>query len=393
MKSTEEQLIHDLRNVATIVRGAAETLHTDGSSLSAEMSANLAAMLSRRSEMLIRLIDDLSTVHALNSGSLGLQIQAVDLAETVHNIVADHHELMAGGLRLQLAPDAVVLADPLRLVQVIDNLLTNALRYGGQNVEVRAVRDGQVVVLTVADDGKGIDAALAERMFDAHTSGTTSRLFGGSGLGLAIVRELCTALGGSVEYDGENGTTFTVRLPAVAQTTVDLGRDAARKGHAVSFWKDHSTLAETVATYAAQGLVGGEAVVLALTVPHHDLVEARLAELGFDVDTAKQRGQYLAIDATAVRTALEVDGHVDQVRFDEIIVSAVTGVRERWQTFRVFGEIVDVFWQDELPELALELENCWNRFRAWSDFPLYCGYEMTAGQHEVCACHDAMLIA
>lgn len=393
MKSTEEQLIHDLRSVAIIVRGAAETLHTDGASLTAEMSANLAAMLARRSEMLIRLIDDLATVQALNSGSLGLELRAVDVADTISTVVADHQELVDSGFSVEVAPGARVLADPMRLVQVIDNLLSNAIRYGGSSVQVRAELEGDVVAIAVSDNGTGIDPALAGSMFEAHARGTTSRLFGGSGLGLAIVRELCTALGGSVTYDGTDGTTFTVRLPAVPDPRAELGHDAARKGHAVSFWQQHQVLVQTAARYAAHGLVQGEAVVLALTGPHHALVAEELTQMGFDVAAARERGQYVAIDANQVREALEVDGHVSWDRFEATVGAAVAQVDERWARFRAFGEIVDVFWRDGASHLALELEACWDQLRAQVSFPLYCGYEMDAGQNEVCACHDAVLIA
>jgi anti-sigma regulatory factor (Ser/Thr protein kinase) len=350
-------------------------------------------MLARRSEMLIRLVDDLTTVRALTSGSLGLELQAVDVADTISSVVADHRELVDSGFSLAVVPGTRVLADPLRLVQVVDNLLTNAIRYGGSNVLVRVELEGDVVAIAVSDDGAGIDPALADSMFEAHARGTTSRLFGGSGLGLAIVRELCTALGGSVTYDGSDGTTFTVRLPAVPDPGVELGEDAARKGHAVSFWQDHGVLVETAARYAAHGLVRGEAVVLALTGPHHVLVAEALEDLGFDVEAARDRGQYLAIDATAVRETLEVDGHVSWERFDATVGAAVAQVDERWARFRAFGEIVDVFWRDGAGHLALELESCWDQLRAQVSFPLYCGYEMAAGQHEVCACHDAVLVA
>lgn len=393
MQSTEVQLIHDLRNVAAIIRGAAETLQSDGPTLPPESSAHVASMLARRSDMLVRLIDDLATVHELNHGGLALQLQAVDLADAVRDVVADHHKPGSPMVIVEIDPGTIALADPVRVIQILDNLLSNALRYGGSVVCIRAWRDAGQVVVTVVDDGDGIAAGLVDTMFAPHTRGSTSRLFGGSGLGLAIVRQLCHALGGGVEYDRRLGTTFTVRLPAVATTSADLGADAARQGHSVSFWKSHAELADAVAGYAVAGLVAGEAVVLAMTEAHQGLVEERLAELGVDVAAAKRLGQYVRLDAAAIHDGLVVGGHIDTDRFTDVVGGTIEAVEERWLGFRVFGEIVDLYWREGDQQLALELETCWNRLRARIDFPLYCGYELAPGQDEVCGCHDAVLTA
>ena len=94
---------------------------------------------------------------------------------------------MVGSSRItvDVADDALVVADPTRITQVLDNLVTNALRYGGPDVQVRAVREGAHVILTVSDDGPGIPEDLVDTLFDAYVHGRTSHGLGGSGLGPA----------------------------------------------------------------------------------------------------------------------------------------------------------------------------------------------------------------
>ena len=123
---------------------------------------------------------------------------------------------------MDVAPDAVVIADPVRVTQVLDNLVTNAIRYGGQNVHVSAERAGSSVRLTVSDDGIGVPDELVDTLFDAYVHGTASHALGGSGLGLLIVRQLCEAMNGTIEYDGTNGTRFTATL---ARPPRSHGRD------------------------------------------------------------------------------------------------------------------------------------------------------------------------
>ena len=130
------------------------------------------------------------------------------------------------GREIKVANDAksipVVNGDASRLHQVLLNLVTNGIRHGGEDatVTLRLHREANDVLVDVIDDGKGMsqdDAAhIFERFYRADTSRT--RDTGGSGLGLAIVHSLVEQHGGSISVDSElgRGTTFTVRLPALA---------------------------------------------------------------------------------------------------------------------------------------------------------------------------------
>jgi signal transduction histidine kinase len=214
VRDVEAQVIHDMQNTAMVLREAASQLHRNRDSLPPGIVEHLTEMMDRRTEMLVRLLGDLSTAHLADRGELDLEMQSVSLPEMCRDVVAERHPVVGGGeITLDVAADAQVLADPVRMTQVLDNLITNALRYGGPHVEVRAVRDDSHVVLTVQDDGEGIPPHLLDTLFEAYVHGDASHRLGGSGLGLMIVRQLCEAMSGTIAYDGLDGTRFTATFP------------------------------------------------------------------------------------------------------------------------------------------------------------------------------------
>ncbi|MCX6395477.1 MAG: ATP-binding protein [Propionibacteriales bacterium] len=393
MREFEAQLIHDMRNTACVIRGAAETLHLTHESMPTAALSDITGMLTRRSDMLVRLLEDLATMHALDRGDLTVGLQSVDLTETCDDLISAYQDQLGNRIHVELAADALVLGDPLRITQVLDNLLSNAARHGGHEVAVRAWLEGHEVRVAVTDDGPGVPEALVDSLFDPYSRGGASQQLGGSGLGLAIVHRLCAAMGGSIAYDNTAGTTFTVTLPAVPHPSGRTRKDAALAGHSVSFWVEDQTLADAVTDYVATGLANGEGVAIAMTESHRALVATCLAARGFDLDAARTIGQYLELDADEVSKAIVLDGRVSPDRFEAIIGTTIRTIDSRWRTFRVFGEIVDVYWRAGSGDLSLQLENCWNRLRATVDFPLYCGYQVSEEQESLRHCHDAVLVA
>ena len=128
------------------------------------------------------------------------------------------------------------------------------------------------------------------------------------------------------------------------------------------------------------------------TPAHHLLLESALEELGIDPVAATVSGQYVPLDADRLHHDLERQGHIDRERFEVLVGATVEQVTSRWQKFRVFGEIVDLYWRRGDDHLALELEACWNSLRSRIPFPLVCGYELAPGEsadriHHV---HDAV---
>jgi two-component sensor histidine kinase len=395
VRDVEAQVIHDMQNTATVLREAASQLHRHRETLPPGVVAHLTEMMDRRSEMLVRLLSDLSTAHLADRGELDLSLQAVSLPEICRDLIEERQPILGSSrISIDVADDARVVADPTRITQVLDNLVTNALRYGGPHVEVRAVREGAHVVLTVADDGEGIPAELVDTLFDAYVHGTRSHGLGGSGLGLMIVRQLCEAMSGTIEYDDKDGTRFTATFPALPVPTQELDPDVAA-GHSVSFWHTDEDLAESIVAYVANGLAAGEAVLVAATPAHHDVLEDGLMAIGIDPAAAHASGQYLPLDANALHTHLPKGQHIDHERFDAIMGEAVERVSRHWRGFRAFGEIVDLYWRTDHDHLALELEACWNNLRRRLPFPLLCAYQLAPGESAgaICDCHDTVVSA
>ena len=395
MRNVEAQLIHDMQNTATVLREAASQLHENGDSLPRGVVAHLTEMLARRSDMLVRLLGDLSMCHLAERGELDLSLQRVSLSDVCHELIADRMPSIGSPITIDVSDDAVVLADPLRLTQVLDNLISNALRYGGPNLTVSSTRDATSVQLSVSDDGPGVPDELADTLFRAYAHGPASQSLGGSGLGLFIVRELCEAMGGTIAYDGTRGSRFTATFPAVPVASEKLGHDVAGAGHSVAFWHLEVNLADDLVAYVANGLTAGEAVVVAATPEHLKLLETGLVLVGIDPVEAIVSGQYLPLDATALHAELSQHDHIDHDRFETMVGEQVRRVSASWRGFRVFGEIVDLYWRHSDDHLALELESCWNDLRAKVPFPLLCGYELAPGENagEICDFHDMVVSA
>jgi len=178
------------------------------------------AIMRRQVTHLKRLVDDLLDVSRIASGKLNLHLRPLDLAETVRHTVA-----ALPGLAITLeAPDTLwIEGDDSRLVQVLNNLLSNAARFGGTATHVSLVadHDAGLARLTVEDNGIGMDASLLSRVFEPFYQAPQplARHTGGLGLGLAIVRKIVELHGGSVSADspGPNqGSRFEVLLPLAA---------------------------------------------------------------------------------------------------------------------------------------------------------------------------------
>ena len=274
----------------------------------------------------------------------------------------------------------------------MDNLVTNALRYGGPNVEVSAVREGAHVLVTVSDDGPGIPEELHATLFDAYAHGAASHGLGGSGLGLLIVRQLCEAMSGTIEYDRHGPHLASPRPSRRSPLRAwQLDPDAA-SGHAVAFWHTDENLAESLVAYVANGLAAGEAVLVAATPAHHQLLEdGLLAHRRRPRRRACVRAVPPARRRRAARPTCPGSGTSTPNGSTRSSARPCERVSSRWRGFRVFGEIVDLYWRSHDDHLALELEGCWNDLRSRVLFPLLCAYQLAPGESAgaICDCHDA----
>ncbi len=212
---------HELRNPLSAIAAAIEVLnHVDAG---ADTATSARSIIVRQTRHLARLMDDLLDVARVISGKILLTSQPLNLASLVERLlattqltgIADRHHLIIG------LDEVWIDADATRIEQVVNNLLTNALKYtpaGGQ-IEVRVGRDGEQALLEVRDTGIGIQPALLPKVFDLFVQAerTLDRRAGGLGIGLTLVRRLVELHGGTVSASSSAaGTVFTVRLPAVA---------------------------------------------------------------------------------------------------------------------------------------------------------------------------------
>ena len=186
-----------------------------------------ADAIERSTRLQVQLIDDLLDVSRIVAGKLTVERRALDLAGVVRAAVENVSALaLANAVVISVAAEpgvALIAGDPTRLLQVISNLLTNAVKFSerGQPVAVTlSVADGQAT-LSVLDHGRGIAPQFLPHVFErfAQEDGSTTRSFGGLGLGLAIVRHLVDLHGGSVRAESAGlglGATFSIMLPLLA---------------------------------------------------------------------------------------------------------------------------------------------------------------------------------
>ncbi|ANZ41851.1 hypothetical protein BBK82_43900 [Lentzea guizhouensis] len=204
-KAMTSDISHELRNPLGTIRSWLEGAR-DGV---VELDRTTLSSLLDEALVLQHLIDDLQDLALADAGELRLHPSEVDLRELFDQLVAAHPGLVATG-------GGVVHADPVRLRQVLTNLVTNAVRHtpAGGTVALSVV-DGRI---TVSDTGSGIAAEDLPHVFDRFWRADPSRArdTGGSGLGLAIVHALVSAHGGTITVESElgRGTTFTITLPA-----------------------------------------------------------------------------------------------------------------------------------------------------------------------------------
>ena len=209
---------HELRNPLSPIRSATELLRRRGQGEAREL-----AVIERQVQQLVHLVDDLLEVGRITRGRIALRLEPVPLAQAVAGALETTGPMLEARrhyIEVDVPTDLVVRADPLRLAQVVGNLLSNAARYTppGGHLAVRAYAQDEQAVLEVADDGQGIAADLLPRVFDPFVQGPRSsdRTEGGLGLGLTLVRRLVELHGGTVAAKSPGpgqGTTFTVVLP------------------------------------------------------------------------------------------------------------------------------------------------------------------------------------
>ncbi|MYC80816.1 MAG: response regulator [Acidobacteria bacterium] len=221
---------HELRAPLTSIKGSTATVLGASPSLEPAEMLQFFHIIDEQADHMRGLISDLLDAGRIETGTLSVSPEPEEVANLVEQA---RNTFLSGGGRhtvlIDLPPDLPpVLADPRRIVQVLNNLFSNASRHAPVSSPIRvvAVRDGVHVAVSVCDEGRGVSPDLLPYLFRKHTrvgTGDQEHGIGGSGLGLAICKGLVEAHGGRIRAESggkDQGTRFTFTLPVAEQTGI-----------------------------------------------------------------------------------------------------------------------------------------------------------------------------
>ena len=215
---------HELRVPLTSIKGSAATALGTSPASDPATTHQFFRIIDQQADHMHGLIDDLLDAGRLETGTLSVVPEPTEVTRLVDQ--ARNTFLSAGGrpiVRIDLPLDLPwVMADRQRIVQVMNNLLSNAARYSSESSPIRiaAVHDGVHVAISITDEGRGVPPDLLPHLFRKHVRVGDDRGIRGSGLGLAICKGLVEAHGGRIRAESGGsglGTRFTFTLPAVEE--------------------------------------------------------------------------------------------------------------------------------------------------------------------------------
>jgi signal transduction histidine kinase len=203
---------HELRTPLTGIYGFASTLE-DGDETLSPTSRELVGLIVTEAAELARMVDDLVAAGRIDANSITYNLETVELSSEIEEVV---RPFKRRGVSVEVDDIGIsVQADRLRLRQLLRNLVSNAFKYGGDEIAVTAYSQGATVIIEVIDDGPGVSPDVDDRLFNryVHEHGT-ALLQGSVGLGLAIARSFAEGMNGSLDYKRiDDLTIFEVSLP------------------------------------------------------------------------------------------------------------------------------------------------------------------------------------
>jgi PAS domain S-box-containing protein len=224
-------LAHELRNPLAPIRNSLQILRLTGDSK--PDTEQVYEMMERQVNQMVRLVDDLLEISRITRGQIELRKERVSLTSVIQSAVEVSKPLIEDAchhLAISLPPEPLTFeADPVRLEQIVSNLLNNAAKYTNPagRIWLAARRESDSVVISVRDSGIGILPDMLPRIFEMFTQieHSASRTQGGLGIGLTLVRSLVEMHGGKVEARSEGpgkGSEFIVRLPLNDNPTTEV---------------------------------------------------------------------------------------------------------------------------------------------------------------------------
>lgn len=214
---------HDLRNPLGVIMSYARFLNRMAGAKLDEKELQFVAQIEKSSQFMLRLLEDLLDVSQIESGKLALHLAPLDLAALVENNVA-LNRVLAGAKQIDIALELpaglpAVEADATKIEQVLNNLVSNAVKYShaGTAVRVSVGADDKEIVVAVRDQGQGIPEAELSKLFQPFSKTSVKSTAGekSTGLGLAITRKIVEGHGGRIWVESRvgEGSTFSFSLP------------------------------------------------------------------------------------------------------------------------------------------------------------------------------------
>lgn len=219
---------HELRTPLTGITGFAQVLE-DGSLFDPVTGLELVNLIIGQAGELNRMVDDLLVASRLDTGSLSIEVESVDLRTAINEVVPAFERY--GAAIPVHCPELSALADPLRLRHVLRGLLANATNHGTPPLEIRVTEAGDSIEIAVIDHGNGVSPEMEPKLFERFVhEGDQPLLVGSVGLGLSVARALARRMGGEIRYERGDQTRFVLELLAAPDLGSLRSDDAAFTG-------------------------------------------------------------------------------------------------------------------------------------------------------------------
>jgi PAS domain S-box-containing protein len=204
---------HELRTPLTVVAGLATELETSWRAFSETEVGEFISLIADQSREMTDLIEDLLVVARADIGKVPIRTAPCDIRECVDQVVASC--ALTDRARIHTAGDGITaVVDPVRFRQIIRNLVTNAVRYGGPQIRISVSESNGRARVSVFDNGSGIAEEHRDRIFEAYERAhSTSRVPGSVGLGLTVSQKLAAMMDGTISYRYDGGSYFEVDFP------------------------------------------------------------------------------------------------------------------------------------------------------------------------------------
>lgn len=216
---------HDFRNPLSTIFSSNSLLRDYADRLDAQRRLTHLNRIDASVRQLLQMLDDMLIVTQMEAGSLQFKPEPLNISQTIQTIAEEFQAINSEACNIyyESLVSSVVMADPRLIRQIASNIISNAIKYSPHNGEVHITLDRRddEYILTVRDQGIGIDKEDQQNLFNAFKRGSNVGKIMGTGLGLAIVKEAVTMHGGSVHLESAvgKGTTVTVVIPAPLANT------------------------------------------------------------------------------------------------------------------------------------------------------------------------------